>query len=171
MKNEFSNKGNLNKSNEGKVNESKANVNKVSTSTNKLLIIAQTTFSLEKFSKYTETIKEMLAKENKDLTIEVRNTICNATKLRQEEAEEISSNVDYMIVIGGKNSANSIKLYEISKKNCNNTIFIETYKELEDKLNEIVKSYKVGIMAGASTPRKSIDEIINLLNSQKIHKS
>ena len=111
MKNEFSNKGNLNKSNEGKVNESKANVNKVSTSTNKLLIIAQTTFSLEKFSKYTETIKEMLAKENKDLTIEVRNTICNATKLRQEEAEEISSNVDYMIVIGGKNSANSIKLY------------------------------------------------------------
>ena len=138
-------------------------------SSNNLLIVAQTTFSLEKFNKYIKIIQEMLSKEK--INIEVKNTICNATKLRQEEAEEISSNVDYMIVIGGKNSANSRKLYDISKKNCNNTIFIETYKELEAVLDKIVKNNKIGIMAGASTPKKSIDEVINLLNSQKIHKS
>ena len=140
-------------------------------SVSKLLIIAQTTFSLEKFNKYVEIIKEILNKENANIEIEVRNTICNATKLRQEETEEISSNVDYMIVIGGKKSANSIKLYEISKKNCKNTVFIETYKELEDKVEEITMCSKVGIMAGASTPKKSIDEVIDLLNSHKIYKS
>lgn len=138
-------------------------------SLNKILVVAQTTFSLEKFNNYAEMIKNILSKEN--IELEVKNTICNATKLRQEETEDISSNVDYMIVIGGKNSANSAKLYEISKKNCSNTIFIETYKELENNLDEIIRSKKVGIMAGASTPRKSIDEVINLLNSQKIHKS
>lgn len=136
-----------------------------SESTNKVLICAQTTFNLEKFNKYAQTINDKINKKDKSIEIEVRNTICDATKLRQEETEEISSNVDYMIVIGGKNSSNSTKLYEISKKNCANTIFIETYKELEDKLEELRKTNRVGIMAGASTPNKSIKEVIDLLNS------
>ena len=140
-------------------------------SVNKILIIAQTTFSPEKFNEYVHIIKEELEKDNKDIIIEVKNTVCNATKLRQEETEEISSYVDYMIIIGGKKSANSIKLYEIAKENCSNTVFIETYKEIEDKIDEICKFDKIGIMAGASTPKKSIDDVINLLNSQKIHKS
>ena len=59
----------------------------------------------------------------------------------------------------------------IAKENCSNTVFIETYKEIEDKIDEICKFDKIGIMAGASTPKKSIDDVINLLNSQKIHKS
>lgn len=125
----------------------------------KLLIVAQTTFSLEKFENYVKQIKENLS-----LEIVVKNTICNATKLRQEEAETLSADVDYMIVIGGKNSANSMKLYEISKKNCKNTAFIETYKELEGKLEEIKACEKIGIMAGASTPDTSINEVVDFLS-------
>lgn len=141
-------------------------INKLkSESANKVFICVQTTFNLEKFNKYVQIINEKINKTDKTIEIEVRNTICDATKLRQEETEEISSNVDYMIVIGGKNSSNSTKLYEISKNNCANTLFIETYKELEDKLEEIRKSNRVGIMAGASTPSQSIKEIIDLLNS------
>lgn len=142
-----------------------------SESANKIFICAQTTFNLEKFNKYAQIISEKINKINKNIEIEVIKTICDATKLRQQETEEISSNVDYMIVIGGKNSSNSTKLYEISKKNCANTEFIETYKELEDKLEEIKKCNRVGIMAGASTPKQSISEVIDLLSSQKIHKS
>lgn len=140
-------------------------------SVNKLLIVAQTTFSSDKFNKYIHIIKEELEKDNKNIIIEVKNTVCNATKLRQEETEQISSCVDYMIIIGGKKSANSIKLYEIAKEHCGSTVFIETYKDIEGKINEICKFDKIGIMAGASTPQKSIDDVINLLNSQKIHKS
>lgn len=125
----------------------------------KLLIVAQTTFSLEKFENYVKQIKENLS-----LEIVVKNTICNATRLRQEEAETLSADVDYMIVIGGKNSANSMKLYEISKKNCKNTAFIETYKELEGKLEEIKACEKIGIMAGASTPDTSINEVVDFLS-------
>lgn len=129
-------------------------------SLNKILIIAQTTFSKERFNEYIDIIKSNL---NEDFEVVVKNTICNATKLRQEETEELAKNVDYMIIIGGKKSANSIKLYEIAKSKCKNSYFIETYKELEDKIDDIRKYNKVGIMAGASTPRKSVDEVINLL--------
>ena len=68
-----------------------------------------------------------------------------------------------MIIIGGKNSSNTLKLYEISKNNCINTLLIETYKELDI---EFVKNFKkIGIMAGASTPKESIDLTIEFLNN------
>ena len=62
-----------------------------------------------------------------------------------------------MIIIGGKHSSNTKKLYEVSKKNCENTVLIETVKEL-DRVDD--KFQKIGIMAGASTPQESIDEVI-----------
>lgn len=122
---------------------------------NQALVIAQTTFSLEKFNKIVEKLKKHIT------NLEVKNTICNATKVRQEETEEISKKVDIMIIIGGKHSSNSNKLYEISKKHCNRVLFIETKDELD--VNEIKQANKIGIMAGASTPEKSIQEIVDII--------
>ena len=126
----------------------------------KLLLLAQTTYSLQKFEIITEKLKEKLPK---NIELIVKNTICKATELRQRETEKISKEVDYMIIIGGKNSSNTKKLYEISIQNCKNSICIETAEELN---KENLKKYgKIGIMAGASTPQESIDNVINeLLN-------
>lgn len=123
----------------------------------KLLLISQTTFSLGKFHKIEEILR---SKIKKDITFVVKNTICKATELRQKETEDLSKKVDSMIIIGGKNSSNTKKLYEIAKKNCDNTILVETAQELEIK--EPVE--KIGIMAGASTPKESIEEVIEFLN-------
>ena len=88
----------------------------------KLLLISQTTYSLEKFYVIEEIIKNEL--EN-DKEIVIKNTICKATELRQKETEEISNKVDYMIIIGGTNSSNTKKLFDIAKSNCNNSIISE----------------------------------------------
>ena len=120
----------------------------------KALIIAQTTYSLEKFNEISEKIKTKLKIEK----LEIKNTICNATKQRQEEVIELSRKVKTMVIIGSKTSSNSNKLYEISKKYCNNVIFIETKEELD--LDVLDKKGTIGIMAGASTPQKSIDEVV-----------
>ena len=123
----------------------------------KILVIAQTTFSLEKFNRIVATLKEMVNTEN----LEIRNTICNATKERQEETEEFAKTVDAMIIIGGKHSSNSTKLYELSRKYCKEVYFIETEKELDMKYFKDKES--VGIMAGASTPQESIQKVVEKL--------
>lgn len=127
----------------------------------KLLVLVQTTFSLEKFNKISNLIKENI-ESKKDIELEIRRTICDATRLRQKETEEIAKKVDMMIIIGGKNSSNTKKLYEISEKYCKNCILIETYKEMN--IREMAKFSNIGIMAGASTPQKSIDKVVEMLN-------
>lgn len=124
----------------------------------KLLVILQTTYSVERFKKIEKLIKENIP-ENVKLVI--KNTICHATELRQKETEEIAKKVDYMIIIGGANSSNTKKLYEIGKANCKNCVCIETADELD--LNTINKYEKVGVMAGASTPQELIEEVVNLI--------
>ena len=126
----------------------------------KLLIIVQTTFSIEKFNKFIEIIKENVGE---DIKIDIKNTICSATKIRQEETEKISKEVDCMIIIGGKNSSNTKKLYDIAKKNCVNTFIIETKDEIEKE--QIENFDKIGIMAGASTPMESINEVIEKITN------
>lgn len=128
----------------------------------KLLIIVQTTFSLEKFSSFVEKIKNEISD---DIKLEIKNTICSATKIRQEETANISKEVECMIIIGGKNSSNTKKLYDISKENCENTLIIETKNELN--IDEIKKFKKIGIMAGASTPNDSIEDVIELIKSNE----
>ena len=123
----------------------------------KAAIVVQTTFSIEKFNKIVNNIKEKV--EN----VEVINTICNATKIRQEETAEISKKVDYMIIIGGKNSSNTKKLYEISKRNCNETICVESSQEID--VQKLKNKKIIGIMAGASTPQISIENVINLVEN------
>ena len=87
------------------------------------------------------------------------NTICNATEERQTEAREIASKADAMIVIGGKHSSNTRKLYEICSSECANTYFIQTLDDLHLELPKSVGL--VGITAGASTPNKLIEEVQN----------
>lgn len=127
----------------------------------KLLVISQTTYSLEKFY----IIKEIIENElPRNIDLVVKNTICATTEQRQMETKELSKKVDMMIIIGGKNSSNTKKLYEIALENCKKAICIEIYKELENIKNEIKNEKKIGIMAGASTPQKSIEEVVKYLN-------
>ncbi len=123
----------------------------------KVLIISQTTYSIEKFQLIVDKIKN---NENlKNININVINTICSATKQRQEETEKIAKQVDTMIIVGGKNSSNSNKLYELSKRYCNNVQFIET----EQEITNLEKTKKVGLMAGASTPQEIITKVVEKL--------
>ena len=133
----------------------------------KILIVAQTTFSLAKFNKFAQEIENKLNQNEstKHIKVEVRNTICNATRLRQEETEKISKEVDYMIIIGGKNSSNTRKLYDIAKNDCKDVSIIETYIELKEFSENIKNKEKIGIMAGASTPNYSINEVIDFIKS------
>ncbi len=116
-----------------------------------LSIVAQTTFNHNNFNKIVEIFNE------KGYNITVYNTICNATAVRQKEAAEIASQVDAMIVIGGRNSSNTQKLYDISKKECANTYYIQTLDDLDLATLESVD--RVGITAGASTPHHIIKEV------------
>lgn len=122
-----------------------------------VLMISQTTFSIEKFDMIIDKLEKKMSGKN----FKIVNTICNATKERQDETEKIAEEVDLMIIIGGKHSSNTNKLYEISKKYCENVFLIETKEELE--INAIKNFEKIGIMAGASTPQKSIDEVVAIL--------
>ena len=108
-------------------------------------------------------IKEKIKETINDINIVVKNTICAATSTRQKETENLSKEVDCMIIIGGKNSSNTKKLYELAEKNCQKAIAIETKEELNKE--ELINYQKIGIMAGASTPKKNIDEVVELLNT------
>ena len=117
----------------------------------KLCIVSQTTFNYKKFQDLVEKF------EKKGYDILVLNTICNATQERQVEAKRIASEVDAMIVIGGRNSSNTQKLYEICRKECKNTYFIQTLGDFNPECVNSVRS--VGITAGASTPNQIIEEV------------
>lgn len=116
-----------------------------------ITVVSQTTFNLKKF----EEIVEFLC--NKYYNVIVSKTICSATEERQTEARQLASDVDAMIVIGGRNSSNTQKLYEISRQQCNNTYYIQTLDDLD--LTALESVSRVGITAGASTPNKIIKEV------------
>lgn len=117
----------------------------------KLCLVSQTTFNYNKFQELVEIVNE------KGYDIIVLNTICNATEERQTEAERIAKEVDAMIVIGGRASSNTQKLFEICKKECENTYYIQTIKDLD--LTRLKSTDNVGITAGASTPNNIIEEV------------
>ena len=117
----------------------------------KLCIVSQTTFNHNKFKELVEKILK------KGYDSSVLNTICNATQERQVEAAKIASRVDAMIVIGGRHSSNTQKLYEICLKECKDTFYIQTLGDLDPDSVSSVRS--VGITAGASTPKKIIEEV------------
>ncbi|PLX68201.1 MAG: 4-hydroxy-3-methylbut-2-enyl diphosphate reductase [Denitrovibrio sp.] len=118
-------------------------------------LVAQTTQNSESFDKIAEILK------TKCDELQINNTICNATSLRQASAIELANKVDTMIVIGGKNSGNTTRLYKICSDICPNVYHIETSEELNKEIFE--DSRKVGITAGASTPGYLVEEVIEFL--------
>lgn len=126
----------------------------------KLLLISQTTYDMEKFYLIREKISYKI---DKNVELKIENTICHTTQIRQDETQKISKRVECMIIVGGKNSSNTKKIYEIAQKNCKNVLWVENKIDIE-----LIKNYKsIGIMAGASTPRESIEKV--LLQIKNIH--
>ena len=117
------------------------------------LVVCQTTIRAELL----DSILQIL--ERNDVEYIIKNTICNATKDRQDSCAELASRVDAMIVVGGKNSSNTKKLYEIASRYCKSSYFVQNADELE--LHCIKKYNKIGIIAGASTPEWIIEEVIS----------
>ena len=122
-----------------------------------ICVVSQTTFNYNKFKE----LVEILCKKRYDNSVlnigDILNTICNATEERQKEARNIAGEVDTMLVIGGRHSSNTQKLFEICKEECGNTYYIQTPVDLDSEMFQC-SSY-VGITAGASTPNKIIEEV------------
>ena len=117
----------------------------------KVCIVSQTTFNYNKFQELVEIIKE------KGYDIIVLNTICNATEERQTEARAIAEQVDAMIVIGGRNSSNTQKLFEICKNECKNTYYIQTVKAVSyTHLLAKALAHLTSAFAGATCPKVNL---------------
>ncbi len=125
----------------------------------KVVVLAQTTYSIELFELITKLLGDRLKDKYEYL---INNTICTATELRQKETSELAKQVDAMIIVGGKHSSNTKKLFDISSEICAKTILIEEASELQGE--DFTKYNKVGVMAGASTPQESIEEVVQYLN-------
>lgn len=118
-------------------------------------VVSQTTQSVEVFQDIVRYLEENKVK------VEVENTICVATKKRQESAVELAKEVDAMLVIGGHNSSNTNHLAALCGKNCSNVVHIESSEELKNI--DFSRINKLGVTAGASTPKSQIDSILQLL--------
>ncbi|EKY24033.1 4-hydroxy-3-methylbut-2-enyl diphosphate reductase [Clostridium celatum] len=127
---------------------------------NKVCVVSQTT---EKEENWNITINNL---NNKVSELKQFNTICAATEERQSSVLELSKTVDFMIIVGGKNSSNTTKLYEIAKENCKNTIHIENAKELPQSLIDDSSINTIGVTAGASTPDWIIKEVIEVMEGK-----
>lgn len=119
----------------------------------KITVLSQTTFNHKKFQVLVEILRQ------KGYDINALNTICNATAERQDEAARIAGEVDVCLVIGGRNSSNTRKLYDICRQKCQKTYFLETADDLDTEVLDSAEN--VGITAGASTPAKIIQEVIS----------
>lgn len=124
-------------------------------------VLFQTTFNTKKAEELAKEIKY----EFYETDVIIDNTICRATEARQQEVKEIAQNVNKMVIVGGKNSSNTLKLVQISKEFCSNVYHVETKEELNREMFSV--NDKVGIMAGASTPKKSIEEVKDYIISCK----
>lgn len=132
--------------------DSKEEIDKITINNGKkVCVVAQTTFNFNKFKE----LVEILTKRVYDII--AVNTICNATKERQTEAKSLALESDAMIVIGGRHSSNTQKLYQICKSECDNTMYIQTLDDLV--IDELTSVRSVGITAGASTPNNIIEEV------------
>lgn len=118
----------------------------------KLCVVFQTTYNFKKFQEFVEIFQK-----NSYDKVDVLNTICNATEVRQHEAAEIAACVDAMIVVGDLKSSNSQKLYEICSNACRHTFFIQTADDMD--FSKLKGFERIGITAGASTPNNIIKEV------------
>lgn len=128
----------------------------------KVCILSQTTEKQTNYEKTVETVSKL------SQNVLAFNTICSATGERQGSAYSVSKAVDLMIVIGGRNSSNTKKLYEICSENCKNTILIENANEMPGTLAVDPDLQIIGVTAGASTPEWVISEVINKLKGKSV---
>ncbi len=127
---------------------------------NKQIILAsQTTHNLEDYQNCKKFIKNLYTNAL------FFDTICNVTETRQKEIEKLSRECNAMLVIGGRESSNTKKLYDISRENCPETHFIETARDIPFHIKQMTG--KVGIAAGASTPGYIIEEVKNTMSEQE----
>ena len=122
-------------------------------------IVAQTTFDTQEWKKCVKKIKKLCT------NAKIFDTICNATQVRQTEASQIAAESDFMVVIGDRHSSNTGKLFDICKRQCENTVLIETAAELD--LNKVSVAESIGVTAGASTPARIIKEVLDTMSEVK----
>lgn len=125
------------------------------------LAVSQTTFPKEQW----EEILPVLRSHVRELT--VQSTICTATALRQAEARKLAAQVDAMLVVGGKNSANTRKLYETCQSICGRTLMVERAADIPSGFANI-HSESIGITAGASTPDWSLKEVVTRMTDKEV---
>ncbi len=120
------------------------------------LVVSQTTIKLKNFLDVAEAVKGKTDDE-----VQIVNTICSATRDRQDAARALAGEVDAFYVIGGRHSSNSRKLLAVCKEQCAKSFLIET----EDEINtdDLRGAERVGVTAGASTPKWLIEKIIKRL--------
>ena len=122
-------------------------------------VVAQTTFPIEKYEEIIKNIEKQGVK-----TVEFFNTICYTTKERQDEAKKLAKNSDVVLVLGGKKSSNTLKLYDICSSQCKYVYLIEKIADLQSvKINKN-KTDSLAIVAGASTPKELIEEVTNTMS-------
>ncbi len=126
----------------------------------KALAVSQTTFSLEAWEKILARLEARFPH------LDARCTICPATQMRQKEARELAAKVDAMVVVGGKSSANTRKLFEICRAICPRTILVERAAEIPAHFINI-HNHHIGIAAGASTPDWSFKEVVTRMNDME----
>ena len=121
-----------------------------------LILVSQTTFNAKIWENTQKNLKKVCT------NAEIFDTICNATSMRQNEAEELSKQNDAIIVIGGRHSSNTAKLFDVCKANCPRTYHVETAAELSEV--DVTGVGSVGVVAGASTPAGIIKEVIKTMS-------
>ncbi|MFT3744409.1 MAG: 4-hydroxy-3-methylbut-2-enyl diphosphate reductase [Pyrinomonadaceae bacterium] len=120
------------------------------------LVVSQTTIKVKTFFDAADAVRERTSD-----TVEIVNTICSATKDRQEAARALAGMVDAFYIIGGRHSSNSVKLLGVCKEQCEKSFLIETENEIDP--NDLIGVERVGVTAGASTPKWLIDNVVKYL--------
>ena len=123
-----------------------------------ILVVCQTTTNAVNAQKLVDILRDLF------YNISLVNTICNATQNRQEEVQNLAKTCDVMLIIGSNSSSNTKKLYDIAKKNCANTYLLTNINDAKNI--KIEKNKKVGVSAGASTPKYLIEEILNNVRNE-----
>ena len=119
------------------------------------ILAVQTTFSGAEWEKCKAEMQKLYP------NIRIFETICSVTENRQKKTRELASNCDLTVVVGGRNSSNTAKLFAIASEVCKNSLLIETSSELDEHAEKIVSATKIAIAAGASTPSGIIQEVYN----------
>ncbi|MGI6395450.1 MAG: 4-hydroxy-3-methylbut-2-enyl diphosphate reductase [bacterium] len=147
------------------INEKWDDLEKFIAENKKIYCVAQTTTRPAAYENLLKKIRKFVAKK-RELKFESAQTICNATFSRQDSARELASSVDAVVVLGGHNSSNTMKLFQVVKEKNEKSFIVESVKDFTDNEIEILKKCSVvGLTAGASTPDEQITEMKLFLES------